>query len=55
MIEESNSLHKKIDDLGYRDMPEDAYREWLEAINREKESIKEHNAKYDKILLQTID
>jgi hypothetical protein len=50
LLEECKKLHKKIDYLGYREMPEEAYREWLESANREKERREEHEAKYGKIL-----
>jgi hypothetical protein len=50
LLEECKELYKKIDDLGYRDMPEEIYKEWLESMDIEKQRIEEHEAKYGKIL-----
>ncbi|MDR2064917.1 MAG: hypothetical protein LBP85_04325 [Prevotellaceae bacterium] len=50
LLEECKKIYEKIDELGYREMPEEAYKEWLETMNREKKRIEEHEAKYGKIL-----
>jgi hypothetical protein len=50
MIEESKNLYRKIDEMGYRNMPEEIYTEWLNAVNKEKERREEHEQKYGKIL-----
>ena len=54
MIEETQNMYKTIDELGYRDMPEEAYRAWIESMNREKRLRDEHEQKYGR-MLQMID
>ena len=54
MIEETKSLYRIIDELGYSEMPEEAYKSWLESMNREKRLREEHEQKYGRIL-QMID
>lgn len=35
LYEERNRTYKQIDDLGYRDMPADAYQDWLKSMDKE--------------------
>lgn len=35
LFEERNLIYKHIDDLGYRDMPADAYQNWLKSMDKE--------------------
>jgi len=35
LYEERNKIYKKIDDLGYRDMPADEYQKWLKSMDKE--------------------
>ena len=34
LYEERNRTYKHIDDLGYRDMPADAYQDWLKSMDK---------------------
>jgi hypothetical protein len=54
MVEATKNMYKTIDALGYSEMPEEAYKAWLESLNREKRLREEHEQKYKKIL-QMID
>ena len=37
LLEERNQIYRLIDASGYQEMPEQAYREWLNSVNKEKE------------------
>lgn len=37
LLEDRNQTYQIIDESGYQEMPEHAYREWLNSVNREKE------------------
>lgn len=37
LLEERNQTYRLIDASGYQEMPEQAYREWLNSVNKEKE------------------
>lgn len=37
LLEERNKTYQIIDASGYQDMPEEAYQDWLNSVNREKE------------------
>jgi len=49
LLEERNEIYRKIDNSGYREMPEKAYRHWLQSVNDEKEK-RVHDEKYNKVL-----
>jgi len=49
LYEERNNFYRKIDNMGYREMPKEAYNAWLNAVNEEKER-REHDDKYNKVL-----
>ena len=46
LYEERNKTYKQIDDLGYRDMPADAYQDWLKSMD--KESHKQQQEKLNR-------
>jgi hypothetical protein len=46
------AIYKKIDDSGFREMPEEVYINWLNSLNREKER-QEHEERYNKIIQLT--
>ena len=46
------AIYKKIDDSGFREMPEEIYVNWLNSMNKEKER-QEHEDKYHKIIQLT--
>jgi hypothetical protein len=48
-LNELKAAYKKIDDSGFREMPEEAYEFWLQSVNEEKEK-REHEEKYHKVL-----
>ena len=52
MINEVKSQYDLIDHLGYEDMPEEAYQEWLQSMNKENE--KQKNAELAKQLKKAI-
>lgn len=37
LYEERNKTYKQVDDLGYRDMPADAYQDWLKSMDKESQ------------------
>jgi len=41
LLQERNQTYQIIDASGYQEMPEQAYKEWLKSVNKEKE-IQEH-------------
>jgi hypothetical protein len=49
LLNEMKATYKKIDDSGFRDMPQEAYEAWLHSINEEKEK-REHDNTYNKAL-----
>lgn len=49
MLEERNSFYKKMDDMGYTEMPPEIYEKWLNSVNEEKER-REHDTRYRNIL-----
>jgi hypothetical protein len=49
LLEERNNFYRKMDEIGYRDIPEEAYKDWLRVLDEEKEK-QEHNEKYNKVL-----
>ncbi|MDR0233058.1 MAG: hypothetical protein LBI82_13235 [Dysgonamonadaceae bacterium] len=49
LMEERNDFYRKMDNMGYREMPKDIYEYWLNSLNEEKEK-REHNEKYHKVL-----
>jgi hypothetical protein len=46
-LQRRNTLYRKIDAMGYRSMPKEAYKGWLQDMNKEKED-QEYNEKYNK-------
>ena len=51
LYEERNKIYKQVDDLGYRDMPADAYQDWLKSMD--KESQKQQQEKLIKQIQMT--
>jgi hypothetical protein len=51
LYEERNRTYKQIDDLGYRDMPADAYKDWLKSMD--KESQKQQQEKLNRQIQMT--
>lgn len=49
LFEDVTATYKRIDDSGHRDMPKEAYEDWLNAVNEEKER-REYDEKYNKVL-----
>jgi len=49
MLEERNSFYKRMDDMGYTEMPPEIYEKWLNSVNEEKER-REHDTRYRNIL-----
>lgn len=49
MLEERNNFYKKMDEIGYVEMPAELYEKWLNSVNQEKEK-REHDIRYRNIL-----
>jgi len=49
MLEERNNFYKKMDEIGYVEMPAEVYEKWLNSVNEEKEK-REHDTRYRNIL-----
>lgn len=52
LLEERNKTYRWIDESGYREMPEEAYKKWLNFIGREKEK-QEHQEKMRYLIQST--
>ncbi|MCB6232350.1 hypothetical protein LIS90_13950, partial [Flavobacterium psychrophilum] len=44
-LKATNEQYNKIDDLGYQDMPKDAYQKWLGSLKGEKSKQDNENFK----------
>jgi hypothetical protein len=44
LLEERNKLYSRIDATGYREMPKEAYEDWLRFMNEEKEHQENSNS-----------
>lgn len=49
LLEERNNFYKKMDDIGYVEMPPELYEKWLNSVNEEKEK-REHDIRYRNII-----
>jgi RHS repeat-associated protein len=47
LLETRNNFYRKMDEMGYTEMPKEAYEAWLKSVNEEKER-REHDARYNK-------
>jgi hypothetical protein len=50
MVEDCKKWYQQIDALGYKDIPEEVYKEWLQSLNREKKRREEHEQKYKQVI-----
>ena len=49
LMEARNNFYRKMDSIGYVEMPKEAYEAWLKSVNEEKER-REQDTKYNNIL-----
>jgi hypothetical protein len=50
MVEDCKKWYQQIDALGYKEIPEEVYKEWLQSLNREKKRREEHEQKYKQVI-----
>lgn len=49
LFEERNKVYRKLDEIGYVEMPKEVYESWLNSVNEEKER-REHDIRYKNAL-----
>jgi hypothetical protein len=49
LLEKRNNFYRKIDEMGFVEMPPEIYEKWLNSVNEEKER-REHDTRYRNIL-----
>ena len=49
LLEERNNFYRKLDEIGFVEMPKDVYERWLNSVNDEKER-REHDIRYKNAL-----
>lgn len=49
LMEVRNNFYRKIDEMGFAEMPEGAYEDWLRSVNEEK-TKREHEVKFNRVL-----
>lgn len=49
LLEERNNFYRKLDEIGFVEMPKDVYERWLNSVNEEKER-REHDIRYKNAL-----
>jgi len=49
MLEERNNYYRRMDEIGFVEMPKEVYETWLNSINEEKEK-REHDIRYKNLL-----
>lgn len=49
LLEERNEVYRKLDEVGFTQMPKEIYQTWLKSVNEEKER-REHDIKYKNAL-----
>ncbi len=49
LLEERNEVYRKLDELGFTQMPKEVYQTWLKSVNEEKER-REHDIRYKNAL-----
>lgn len=49
LLEERNAFYRRLDEIGYVEMPKDVYETWLNSVNQEKER-REHDIRYKNAL-----
>ena len=49
LMENRNNFYRKMDEMGFKEIPKDAYEHWLRSVNEEKMK-REHDFKYTKAL-----
>ena len=49
LLEDRNKTYRWLDDIGFREMPKEAYEDWLKSVEKEKER-REQEEKYNNLL-----